>query len=277
MIPSQLIGAFLALCSALVYGGADFTGGVATRRSHQYQVLVISSVISIIAMAGLALIWQEKWPTTQTLLWTSLAGICGALGLAALYRGLSYGNAAIVSPVSGVVAAALPVLFAALTTGLPNLFQLAGFGLAVPGIWMVSFSKAVLREKTRLDFLLGLYAGLGFGSFFIFLARAGREAVFGPLAIEKSASFLLGLALLLFSRMRLPSLKGNPVALLAGALDSLANGLYLLANRYTRLDIAAVLTSLYPAGTVFLSRWIMKESISRTQWKELSCAWQPSC
>jgi uncharacterized membrane protein len=49
----------------------------------------------------------------------------------------------------------------------------------------------------------------------------------------------------------------------AGLLEALANLLYMLATRAGRLDVAAVLSSLYPAGTILLAVWLLKERVTR--------------
>jgi len=165
------IGIFLALSSALVYGGADFVGGLATRRSSQYQVLALSSLAGVFLMIVFAFIWGEDWPPLKAFWWATLAGLAGALGLAVLYYGLSCGQAAIVSPVSGVLSAVLPVIFAAVTDSLPTPVQLAGFILAVPAIWLVSAGQPGQEARTKSGVVLGLLAGVAFGFFFILISQ----------------------------------------------------------------------------------------------------------
>jgi drug/metabolite transporter (DMT)-like permease len=264
------LGAVLALLSAVFFGVGDFSGGLAARRASPYQVLAISSAVATGLMTLMALVMGEGWPSSAAVFWSVLAGLSGAVGLAALYRGLSAGRAAVVSPVSGVVAAVLPVAVAALTQGLPDNVQLAGFAIALPGIWLVSSSASDDSKEGTLRALgLGLLAGVSFGLFFIFLARVPAGNVFGPMAAAKGAALLGALALIAIFRQPIPSLRGNPAALLAGVLDPTANTLYMLATSYTRLDIAAVLSSLYPAVTVLCSRLFLKEKITLAQWSGL--------
>lgn len=262
----HLIGVALAMGAAWFYGSADFYGGLASRRITAYQVMIISAVIGLLMMTGLAILWGETWPAPHMVVWGGVGGLVGTLGLIALYRGLVTGNAAVVSPVSGVIGAAIPVVFGTLTIGLPSSVQLAGFATAVPGIWMVTLASPDDRATSRDGFLLGILAGIGFGLFFICIAHIGPGAVFGPLAITKASALLLALALVTATRVRLPSFKNNPAALLAGVLDPAANALFLISSGYTRLDVAAVLASLYPMGTVLLSRLVLKEHITHLQW-----------
>jgi drug/metabolite transporter (DMT)-like permease len=268
-LPATVLGVIFALTSAAVWGSGDFSGGVATRRGSQYHVLVLSALSGIVLLAALA-IWQhETWPTADGWVWSALGGVCGALGIACLYRALSLGHAASVAPITGVVAAVLPVVVGALSAGLPAANQLAGFAVAVPGIWLVSASapaKTGDQRVSRPELLLAVLAGLGFGGFFVFIGQVARGYVYTPLVIARSVTLLTGLLFVVGRRLPLPSLTGNPVALLAGVLDAGGNIFYVLARQYTRLDVAAVLSSLYPAATVLLAWLVLHEHISRRQW-----------
>ncbi len=256
----------MALSAACFYGSADFYGGLASRRISAYQVMVITALIGLLMMAALGVLWGEGWPSLRAVFWAASGGIVGTLGLIALYRGLVSGHAATVSPISGVVGASILVLFGTLTAGLPGVVRMAGFALAVPGIWLVTLAPSVKQEESRSGFLLGVIAGIFFGIYFVCIAHIGRGEVFGPLAVSKVAAGLLALLLVCVARHGLPSFRGNPAAILAGALDPLANALFLISSSYTRIDVAAVLASLAPAGTVLLSRLVLKEQISHLQW-----------
>jgi drug/metabolite transporter (DMT)-like permease len=263
---SEFTGVIYGLLSALFYGGADFYGGFATRRLHQYQVLVLSSFTGALVLLVLAFVRREGLPPASSLIWASLGGLAGVLGLAALYLGLSTGSAAIVSPVAGVVGAALPVIFAALTAGLPGPTQIAGFTFALPGIWLTTLAPAHERSQSQSGLQLGALAGLGFGIFFICVANISGSQVFAPLAVSKLVSGGIAVCLLLITRRKMPSPAASPVAILVGMLDPLANVFYLLSSQYIRLDVAAVLASLYPAGTVLLAGLVYKSQIAPLQW-----------
>lgn len=266
MLSPYFIGAGMALASALLYGGADFCGGLASRRSHHYQALVLSSGVGVLTLIGLALIGGEGWPAAQAVRCGALAGVCGALGLAALYRGLATGSAAVVSPVSGVITASIPVVVAASTHGLPEVTQLLGFALALPGIWLVAAHSSSGAGATRAGLLLGIWSGIGCGLFLVFAADIGSESVFSALGVGKATACLSALVLARLNRLTPVSRAGSQAAILTGLIDPIANALYVLASGYTRMDVAAVLVSLYPAGTVLLARLILKEPIVAVQW-----------
>lgn len=271
-MPDHLLGVTLALLSALMFGGGDFSGGFATRRCRPFQVLAWSALAGAIGLGLLAWLLREPWPAPDDTLWAAGAGLSGALGLVALYRGLSRGNTALVSPLAGVIGAALPVIAGAFSEGLPGTTQLLGFGCALLGIGLVTYTPrpAALAPgragAQRGQVTLGVLSGIGFGAFFIFLAQITPGVVVVPLAIAKGTAVCVAWGITLLGERRLPVLRESGVAWLSGLLDAAANALYLLARQHTRLDVAVVLTSLYPAFTVLLASLLLREQVSRAQW-----------
>ena len=264
--PSNLLGTLLAFTSAVVWGSGDFTGGYATRRANQFQVLVLSAASGLLLLAAAALIWRESFPSWRGILWAALAGLTGTVGIAALYKALSVGESAMVAPTSAVIGAGLPVIFGFLTEGLPTASRIAGFALAFIGIWIVSQTSTAKAAGSRKSFLLACLAGLGFAGFMIFISRVEGNRVFTPLIISRSMVFLGSFLMLKLKRVGFPGLKGNGYSLLAGLLDAGGNIFFLLAKQFTRLDTAVVLSSLYPAATVILTGMLLKEKISLKQW-----------
>src|SRR5262245_46212347 len=168
--------------SALVWGSGDFSGGVATRRSGQLEVLALSA-LSGIGMLGLcAWLSHEGMPAPSGVAWAAGAGLAGAVGLSCLYRGLADGNAATVAPTAAVVTAALPAVFSALTVGLPRPLQVAGFVVAAAGIWLVARTPGG-RGAAASGLMLALAAGVGFGGFLVLIAQVDAALVFTPLAV----------------------------------------------------------------------------------------------
>ena len=261
---ANLLGILFALTSAFVWGGGDFTGGIATRRNSPFQTLVLSAFSGLALLSAAALIFRERFPSTAGIIWAMLAGISGSVGIAALYRALATEPAASVSPIAGVLGAVLPVVYSAIAEGLPAPLKLAGFALAFAGIWLVTDSHSE-RSLTRQGLLLTCLAGVCFSGFFIFMGLVARGKILTPLIVTRSFTLLTGLVLVWASRSKLPSIGSNPLALLAGIMDAGGNLFYILARQYTRIDIAAVLASIYPAFTVLLSALILKEKINLRQ------------
>jgi drug/metabolite transporter (DMT)-like permease len=260
-----LLGILFALTSSFVWGAADFSGGFATRRSNQFQVLALSALSGMVILAVCALLWREGFPGYHSLIWAILGGMAGAVGLAALYRGLSIGEAASVAPTAAVIGAALPVAFGIFSEGFPSAARLAGFILAFIGIWLVSRSAATESALSRQGFLLACLAGVGFGGFFILLGQVEPGKILTPLVVARGVEFITAILLIRVNRLSFPSLTSNPVALLAGVLDAGGNVFYLLAKQFIRLDVAAVLSSMYPASTILLASLVLKERVSRNQ------------
>lgn len=265
MFSSHVLGVLFALTSALVWGSGDFSGGLATRRGNQFHVLMVSTFSGILLLLLCAAAWGESLPGPRSTMWAALSGVAGALGLASLYRGLALGYAASVAPVAAVVSAALPVLFSVATEGVPAPARLAGLALALLGIWLVSATAGDASQGAG-GIGLALLAGLGFGGFFILLGQVEPGMLFSPLVVARGVSFSVALLLLWGRRLPLPSLPRNPIAIVAGMLDAGGNVFYLLARQHTRLDVAAVLSSLYPVTTVLLAALVLKERVSPLQW-----------
>jgi drug/metabolite transporter (DMT)-like permease len=265
-MPDHILGIFLSLSAALTWGSGDFSGGVATRQLRPYQVLFLSSASSLLLLLSLAIGRGESLPSIRDLLVALPAGLMGAAGLAALYRGLTLGNAAVVSPVAGVIGAMLPMLVGIFSQGFPRGSQLLGFSLGLAGIWLVARKKGPSSLEDTHPLRLAILAGIGFGGFLALIPQIESTEIYMPLVFSKLSS--LGLAALVLWRTR-PSIhlaSGAAISLLSGFFDAGGNILYLLAVQYTRLDIVAILASLYPAWTVLLSRLVYGERISRTQW-----------
>jgi drug/metabolite transporter (DMT)-like permease len=261
-----MTGILLALLSATSWGAGDFLGGLAARKIRPFQVLFLTTCSSLTFMLVLAILWGETYPGASDILIALLAGVSGALGLTALYKGLSLGNAALVSSVAGVVGAVIPTLVGVFIEGLPSVLHLIGYTLALAGIWLVTQSDENDGQKLKQSFGLALLAGFGFGGFLAIIAQMQDDQVFAPLVIAKIASLTVALILLRSRSLPIPKLNAAPIAIWSGFLDAGGNFLYLFATQFTRLDIAAVLSSLYPAGTVLLSGVFLKERLSKAQW-----------
>lgn len=260
-----LIGVVLALLSAGVWGGGDFLGGVAARRAHAFHVLLAAALAGVTFLGLLAWWAGESWPDGSGRLYAMGAGCAGALGIAALYRGLAGGSAAAVAPVAAVLTAIVPVLVNIVTVGPPSMTQCAGFALALLGIWLVA-GAAPSHATDRRSLMLAAAAGLGFGVFLVLIAHVDRSQVFGGLALARAVTVVVALLLTMSVRTSWPPRASYPVAFAAGTLDAGGNALYLLAAQYTRLDVAAVLSSLYPVSTVLLAWLVDKQTIGGWQW-----------
>ncbi len=206
----------------------------------------------------LSLSRKEPFPASGDLLWGGLAGIAGVVGLLSFYSALASGKMGIAAPVSAVLTAALPVLFSVFTAGLPTLPQLAGFVLALLAIGLISRRERATGQHQGIG--LAVVTGCGFGCFFILISRVSTTATFWPLAVARFTSILV---LLIMAQLRrkplLPARNIASLMMLAGILDAIGNAFFLLAAHSGRLDVAAILSSLYPAATVGLAVLVLHE------------------
>lgn len=264
---SELAAIACGIFSAVAWGAGDFSGGFATRKSHALVVVFFSQVTGIILLmtAGLAIGTGPGWETAP-LLWGGVAGLCGTFGLVSLYTGLAQGTMGIVAPLSAVLTGIIPLGFSLAAEGFPGRGRLAGFGLAMVAIFFLSFSggKEPVRSK---EIQLSLMAGLGFGLFFVTIDQAVTRNVIWPLVAARMSSLcLLSVMLGTSGRLKLPPGNQLPFVILAGALDAAGNVLFALAAHLGRLDVSAVLASLYPASTVFLAWLFLRERLKGRQW-----------
>jgi drug/metabolite transporter (DMT)-like permease len=259
-----LTSAALSLGAAAVWGGGDFAGGIATKRANVFRVVAGAHACGLLLMLFLAWVTREPFPPRSSLQWGVVAGVAGALGIAALYKALAIGRMGILAPVASVITGILPVLVGIRTEGMPDRIQVAGFALALVSIWLVARQDGEIDSHRGLG--LAVLAGIMFGLFLVAGKQAGHHGVFWPLVGARIASTLLMLIIIAFLPREIRPLRAALVPiLLSGLLDSAANAMFIAATRHGRLDVAAVLSSLYPASTVILARVLLKERLSRTQ------------
>lgn len=257
----------LALFAALVYGAADFFGGLASRKTPAVAVVVLSQLAGfvILAIAWFALPGRFYWSDVG---FGVAAGFGGAVGIAALYAALAAGRMGVVSPITAVVGASVPVVVGLALHERPSGVALAGVALAFVAVALVSANGETKRiSLSEPGVRPALLSGIAIGVLYVFLARAHHDAGIALLVTTRVTSIALLVSYAFARRESLRPAPGTlPTILLAGALDMLANVLYFAATRYGLLSIVAVLTSLYPASTVFLARIVLGERLRRAQW-----------
>jgi drug/metabolite transporter (DMT)-like permease len=283
----------LALAAAMLYGTADFLGGVASRRARVFAVLAVTVPAGAAVMIVVALLGQAPGlggllghgglgaPTSiggwSAAGWAAGSGVCGALGLIAFYAGFATAPISVVAPVAALVSAVLPVGVAIAGGERPGTGVIAGGLLCLIAIVLVSAQPAAKGADERGDGRLiasgrlralgyGAAAGAGFGLFFICLKNAGQSGVLWPVAISRSAGTVVAFGMALATGTRLWPRRGAGfagIALISGAVDAAANVCYVLATRAGLFGLAVVITSLYPGITVLLARVLLDE---RMRW-----------
>jgi drug/metabolite transporter (DMT)-like permease len=261
-----------AIASAALYGAADFLGGMASRRASTLAVVVWSQAAGLVMLLLVLPLLPDASPSRSDWFWGAVAGIAGSIGVGLLYRALAIGTMAVVAPTTAVCAVVIPVMAGLLAGERLGGLTIAGIGLAVVAIVLVSQERGttlVARKGIGIAFL----SGVAIGFFFLALARTAPAAGMWPLVASRAISLVLfgGLGLATAQPMMMASSVAR-IAIGGGVVDMAANALYLAATRYGALSIVVTLASLYPASTVILARVVLGERLSRWQIAGVVCA-----
>ena len=254
----------LALLASLTYGAADFLGGLIGRKVPILVVVLWSQSAGLLLALLAAVVSPAETVVASDFWWGAVGGTAGAMGLFYLYKGLAEGRMAVVSPVTALVGAIVPLGIGLAIGERPGLIHGLGIALALPAIWLVAAGPSS-TSGTKAGARFGVIAGSGFGLFFAAIAQTSADSGFWPLVGARVAT--VALAAIFAASRRLPAPPhGSRVGLLVvGAGDMLANVFLLLAFRSGLLTLVSVLVSLYPAVTVLLAVGVLHEPISRHQ------------
>ena len=285
----------LGLLAAAFWGGGDFAGSMAVKRSGgtvraSLQVVVGGHLLSLLALLLLAPHLDGPLRMGMPLLWSMLGGLISGVALVAFYLALADGHMGSAAAVSGLLCAAIPAVVSAWTEGSPGWGKFLGFALAGVAIWLVAGSGHPGERASRRALWLSTFGGVGFGIYFVALKVGGTLGVLWPTAAARVGSLSVCSLLLLVSLLRKPgqqevaaSTELRPTGSAAspahpwlsraaliwiaagGLLDTTGNLSFVAASRAGRLDVAAVLASIYPAGTILLAAAVLHERTSPRQ------------
>ncbi|GBC86308.1 hypothetical protein HRbin12_00295 [bacterium HR12] len=256
----------LALGSGLAWGAADFLGGITAKRRPILTVVLLSQLVGTAFIAGLVLLRGAPPPAPRTLLVALAGGTAGAIGLAALYRGLAVGRMGLVAP-TAALSGAIPVAWGLVRGERPSALQLAGILVAIGGIVLAARTPDPEGERTTAGLGLAAVAAVTIGLVGVALDEAGRtDPFYATLMVRVGALSLLVVAVLARRpTLRVGAVDGGRLAL-TGLLDNGANLAFAMAaNRGGLLALNAVLGSLYPVTTALLARFLLQERLSRVQ------------
>lgn len=264
----------LALASSLVYGSADFLGGLASKRLPSLLVVGWSQLAGWVLVLILAPLLGGSAGVAD-LAWGAAAGVTGALALTVFYRALAGGSMSVVAPVTAVCSAAVPVLVGLATGDDVRSTALAGVVLALPAVGLVATERrapgtARAGAGTLGSVAAAVLAGTGFGVVFLLLHATSADSGLWPLVAARAASaVVVGVVLVARPALWRPSLwvprRLLPLVVGAGVADMAANALYLVAVREGQLSIVGLLSSLYPVSTVLLAGIVLRERLSGLQ------------
>ncbi|MFD7388653.1 DMT family transporter [Streptomyces sp. NPDC059852] len=266
--------ALFALATSLLWGLADFGGGVLTRRIPALTVVVVSQAIAAAVLGVIVLAtgaWSEAGPR---LWWAVAAGLVGPVALLCFYKALALGPMGVVSPL-GTVGVAVPVGAGLFLGERPGLVQTAGIAVAVLGVVLAGGPQLRGAPVQRRAILLTLVAALGFGTVFVLVAEASTTVtgLFLALFVQRVVNVGAGgLALYVSVRRGAPALPADgfpwrslPALAFVGLADVAANGTYVVAAHHGPVTVAAVLASLYPVVTALAARGVLRERLAGVQ------------
>lgn len=257
------VGIAYGIGSALAFGAGDFTGGTAARRLPALAVAAGAQIVGLGGILAVLLITGAPPPNAGALWIGAAAGVAGAVGLAALYRGLAMGSMGIVTALSGVGSVLIPLFVGALLGASVSTLQLIGVAFAAAAA--VAASGASISGGVRPDALrLAAVAAIAFGTWFVLLDLAAEgDALWALVASRASASGFM-VAVAAASRTRV-AIDGRLTVLigLAGLLDVAGNGLFVLARGEIAVGLAAAMSGVYPLVTMLLARAIGGEALPR--------------
>jgi len=295
-----MLAVLLALAAAAGYGGSDYAGGLAARRAGVVRVTVLAETTSVVLLACVIPFVSSRAPSWASVLWGAAAGASGVTGAMALYLGFRHAAFSVASSVSAVGTAAFSVLAGLALGERPGALSLAGISFALPAIVGVSApagrsgadpaaqagqadpaaqqgadraggsaARAGRRHQPgttgrhAAGVGLGLAAGAGFGLFFIGLSRAGSGSDLWPVVISQAAALVTVTGVAVATRQFGPPAAGARLfAMLTGAIGAAGTICFFLATHLGLLAVTAVITSLYPAGTILLARILSGERLT---------------
>jgi drug/metabolite transporter (DMT)-like permease len=252
-----------------LFGAADFTGGVASRRGPATLVTAFSG-LGALAVLFACMPFTHGTPTRTDLLWGAAAGACGAAGATLIYKSLALGPMSLASPVFSLLGLCVPVLVGVFLGERPSPLAWTGVGLAIVAFPLLSLTGEgpghFPRAHVRKTLVVSIAAGLVIGWFLVCVARIGGSAGVWPLVVARGTAIVLLVAFILVRRQTLVlNPAAMPASLGAGVLDSSANVAYWFAVQAAPMALVSSLVSLAPATTVVLARLTLGERWTAAQ------------
>lgn len=268
----------LGLVSAASWGGSDFVGGLGARRSPALLVTISGHAVTFLILLVICLGIRIALPGAHLLLYAAIGGFEGALALAIFYRALAMGGMGLTAALTGLLTALVPVVFSAIYYGLPAPFTAVGLAIGCAAIWLITRRPAADKSEAKATVTppaalwMGALAGVGFGLQLILFKFAGAGSLLWIMAAARAAGVAAVLMVLLFMPPKTPWRGFWLTGIAAGILDTAGNLFYIRASQLGRLDVAAVICSLYPAGTILLASLVLREHPARSQWAGMALA-----
>jgi drug/metabolite transporter (DMT)-like permease len=278
---NSVLVVLVGLGSALVYGAADFFGGQASKRVSPVRVVSLSAIVGLVLLVVFSVFLGGRM-SDEALLWGGLSGIAGSMAILTLYAALAIGPMSILSPLTAVISAIVPLSWGVILGERLSLLGYIALGLALIAVVLVGFvpEKGAVRPRLR-GVVYATVSGVLIGVFLILVDRAPDDSGLLPLVFNRVTYLVVlwSIILVLFVVGRIRRTPPGPsvrpalwLIVAAGMADSVANTLLLIGFRIGELSVVSVLTALYPAGTIALAAIVLKERIAPVQWVGLALA-----
>ena len=287
-----MLTVIFGLSGALVFGSGDFLGGLAAKRMGAFLATGIAGLIGLILLMVFTTVIPGEI-SSEAIFWGLISGVCGAVAILLLYAALAIGPMSILSPLGALVSAVFPVMWALFISH----ESLAWFGyvalaIGAVAIVFVAFTpeKNAVKPRAR-GIIFAVISGVLIGLFLIVLDQAPSNAGIYPLVFNRMVnitimfSVVFGMALIRWAHKRgYLGKDGKPradlvvgdggateyrtgilLALGCGVLDATGNALLLLGIQTGNLSVMSVLTAMYPAGTIILAAFVLREKITKLQ------------
>lgn len=280
-----MLSVVIGLASALVYGAADFLGGLASKR---LSTLTVTLLVAVSGLGALALAYPVVGGTwsPEAALFGAISGVTGAIGISLLYACLAIGPMSILSPLTAVVSALVPVSVGLLRGEQLGVVGWIALAVALAAVVLVGFvpERGAVRPRP-IALAMAVGAGAGIGAFLVLLELTPEDSGMIPLFYNRGVNALImatALAILLLRRRATDAPRrerppgalrlGVALAVAAGLVDAAANLGSLIALRLGDLAVTSVLIALYPAGTILLAAVVLRERIAPLQYVGLALA-----
>jgi drug/metabolite transporter (DMT)-like permease len=261
---AQFAPAAYSVVAVFLWGAADFAGGYGSRRANAFVLTAFSHVCAFGLMFAIALALHGEFPSRASILWALLAGAVGGFSLSIFYRALSLGQMGLTAPIAALLGAAIPTLVDIAIEGAPSRWTIGGFVLAIFAIWLITRPEPTDEKDSGRPAGVGMaaLAGVGFAGFYLCIHQASGSPVWLA-TVSRIGSFGATAVAVVATRapLRLDRVRAG-LGMVAGFFDITASSLFIFASQHGRLDEAVVITSLYPAVTVLLARFVLKEQFS---------------
>ncbi len=263
----------LGLVSAASWGGSDFVGGMGARRAPALLVVASGHIVSFLILLTYCLGIRLALSGSHYLLYALIGGFEGSVALAIFYRALAMGAMGLTAALTGLLTALVPVVFSMFVDGLPSPLTALGLAAGLAAIWLITHAPAKDGPTSPpAALMLGALAGTGFGAQLILFKMASGGGLLWTMTSARAAGSVAMILVILVKPPKGPWRGFWQTGILAGLLDTVGNLFYIRATQIGRLDAAAVVCSLYPAGTILLAALVLHERPTRRQMAGMAVA-----